>query len=141
LTKKDNLAACAERMYIFEAMSQKEIAEMLKVHEKSVRNWKVQYFWDKKREQYNKSRNLFHADLFNFARKLMATIEYDMDNQNKIDPTRMFAFTKLLPLITKVKDYEDKINADIVDDTKKKELSPEFINMINEEFLGIKSDV
>jgi hypothetical protein len=38
---------------------------------------------------------MFHEDLFNFARKLMTSIEYDMDNNGvKVDPGRMFAFTK-----------------------------------------------
>jgi Fe-S-cluster formation regulator IscX/YfhJ len=70
----------------------------------------------------------------------MVSIEYDMDNNEKVDPGRMFAFTKMLPLITKIKEYEDDVSKKGTEDTGSKELSPEFMKAINEAFLGIKSD-
>lgn len=138
MTKKDSLATCAERMFVIDQMTIDEIATQLQVHEKSIRNWKTEYNWDEKRKKYVQSTQMFHEELFNFARKLMISIEYDMDKEEKIDPGRMFAFTKLLPLITKIKEYEDDTAKKIKNDTQ--ELTPEFIKEINETFLGIKSD-
>ena len=83
---------------------------------------------------------MFHEEMFNFARKLMASIELDMDNNEKIDPGRMFAFTRMLPLITKIKEYEDEVVKKGGDKSQDFEITPDFIKQINEEFLGIKSD-
>jgi len=139
LTKKDTLATCAERLYVVEGMTINEIAEVLKVHEKSIRNWKEEFAWIDKREKYDTTKKMFHEDLYNFARKLMASIEYDMDEQNKIDPGRMYAFTKMLPLINKIKEYEDGV-IQKPSDKEEQGLTPEMIRKIESEILGIKSD-
>lgn len=138
MTKKNSLATCAERMFVIEQMTINEIASQLQVHEKTIRNWKEEYNWASKRQQYVNTTTMFHEELFNFARKLMTSIEYDIDNNEKVDSGRMFAFTKMLPLITKIKAYEDEV-AKKDTDNKSTELSPDFIRQINEEFLGIKS--
>ncbi len=67
MTKKDSLSACAERMYVIEQMTINEIASQLKVHEKSIRNWKDEYSWDNKRKQYLESKQMFHEELYNFC--------------------------------------------------------------------------
>lgn len=140
MTKKDSLAPIAERMFVIDQMTINEISSQLKIHEKSVRNWKDEYEWDKKRAQYMASKSMFHEELFNFSRKLMSSIEYDMERGEKVDPGRMFAFTKVLPLITKIKEYEDNVTKKDDNENKQKEITPEFIRLINEEFLGIKND-
>ena len=81
---------------------------------------------------------MFHEELYNFARKLMSSIEYDIANNNKVDPGRMFTFSKILPLITKIKEYEDGVAKK--DSDKPREITPDFIKEINEQFLGIKSN-
>lgn len=138
MTKKDTLAAIAERMYVIEQMTINELASQLQVHEKSIRNWKEEFGWDKKRAQFLSSKAMFHEELYNFARKLMSSIEYDIANNNKVDPGRMFTFSKILPLITKIKEYEDGVAKQ--DSDKPKEITPDFIKEINEQFLGIKYD-
>jgi hypothetical protein len=140
LTKKDSLAEAAERMFVIEQMTINEISQRMNVHEKSIRNWKEEFKWDEKRAQYVKTKSMFHEELFNFSRKLMSSIEHDMDNGIKVDPGRMFAFTKTLPLITKIKEYEDAVAKKGTEENKPSEISPDFIKQINEEFLGIKYD-
>lgn len=76
--------------------------------------------------------------MYNFARKLMNTIEYDIDSGNKVEQGRLYTFAKMLPFITKIKEYED--SKDKHNDEQTKDITPDFIKMINEEFLGIKSD-
>ena len=81
MTKKDTLAALAERMYVIEQMTINELASQLQVHEKTIRNWKEEFGWDKKRAQFLSSKAMFHEELYNFARKLMSSIEYDIANK------------------------------------------------------------
>jgi hypothetical protein len=140
LSKKKSFAEIAERMFIVEQMTTSEIASQFNVSERTVRSWSSQYEWEKKRKQYFESKSMFHEEMFNFARKLMASIELDMDNNEKIDPGRMFAFTRMLPLITKIKEYEDEVVKKGGDKSQDFEITPDFIKQINEEFLGIKSD-
>ena len=83
---------------------------------------------------------MYQADIEWFARKLMSSIEYDMDNNEKVDPSRMFTFTRMLPMIIKIKEYEDVVAQNSNGESKPVEITPEFINKINEEFLGIKCD-
>lgn len=139
-SKKKSFSDIAERMYVIEQMTASEIAAHLGVSERTIRSWNSEYDWDNKRAQYLDTKSMFHKEMYSFARKLMSSIEYDMDNNEKVDPGRMFAFTKMLPLITKIKEYEDDVSKKGTEDTGSKELSPEFMKAINEAFLGIKSD-
>ena len=139
MAKKEVLLENAQRLYVIEQMTIDEVARKMEVNERTIRRWKTEHNWDLKKEQYIKTKQMFHEELYNFARKLMISIEYDMENNEKVDPGRMFAFTKMLPLITKIKEYEDEVSKKGAEDTGSKELSPEFMKTINEEFLGIKS--
>ncbi len=140
MAKKEVLLENAQRLYVIEQMTIDEVAQKVDVNERTIRRWKTEHNWDLRKEQYVKTKQMFHEELYNFARKLMVSIEYDMDNNEKVDPGRMFAFTKMLPLITKIKEYEDDVSKKGTEDTGSKELSPEFMKAINEAFLGIKSD-
>ena len=139
MNKRDVFLENAERLYVVEQMLIEDVAQRVGVSERTIRRWKDEFKWDYKRKQYLNSKQMFHEELFNFARKLMASIELDMDNNEKIDPGRMFAFTKLLPMITKVKSYEDDVSHKDAK-TQNTEITPEFIKEINETFLGIKYD-
>ncbi len=138
MTKKKSLAAAAERFYVIEQMTMVEIAQILNVHEKTIQNWKDEFNWDEKRAKFIQTKQSFHEEMYNFARKLMSTIEFDIDSGNKVEQGRLYTFAKMLPFITKIKEYEDSKN--VVKDDKVKDITPDFIKMINEEFLGIKSD-
>ncbi|MCI1274352.1 MAG: helix-turn-helix domain-containing protein [Clostridiaceae bacterium] len=140
MPKKENLSENAERLYVIDRMTINEVADRIGVNERTIRRWKTQYNWENKKKQYLDTKSMFHEDLFNFSRKLMTSIEYDMDNGVKVDPGRMFAFTKTLPLITKIKEYEDAVAKKGTEENKPSEISPDFIKQINEEFLGIKYD-
>ena len=67
----------------------------------------------------------------------MRDISEDLENGEKIDPGRMYAFTRMLPLIGKVKEYEDEAKANEKQE-ERKGLTPELIKTIEEEILGIK---
>ena len=126
----------AERLFVIEHMSLEEICNRLKLCRKTVMNWKEVGNWDGKRKQYLRSRQTFHEELYEFAKKLMKGISEDMDSGEKVDTGRMYAFCRILPMIGKVKDYEDVV-AKKKEDTPKG-LTPELIAQIEEEVLGIK---
>jgi len=127
----------AERLYVVEQCTISEVASRLRLAEKTVRLWKDEGDWDIKRLQHIKSKEAFHEELYEFARKLMQNIKEDMENKQKVDPGRMYAFTRLLPLITKVKDYEDVVQKKGMDVTKTG-LSEDVLKLIEREVLGIE---
>ncbi len=138
MSKRDVVLEYAQKLYVIDHNTIGEIARKVEVNEKTVRRWKQAYKWDEKKAEYIRAHRMFHEELFNFARKLMITIECDMDNQEKIDPGRMYAFTKMLPLINKIKEYEDSVLQKETAKQESKGLTPELVKLIEEEILGVK---
>lgn len=138
MTKNEVLLSNAERLYVVDQLTIEEVAQKVGVNERTIRRWKTDHKWDLKKEQYLSTKTMFHEELYNFARKLMTSIEYDIDNNEKVDPGRMFAFTKMLPLITKIKEYEDGIiNKPAKEENKG--ITPDFVKLIETEILGMKT--
>ena len=137
MSKKDVLLETAQRMFVVEQMTIEEIAVKLEVNEKTIRRWKQRYDWDYKKNNYINSKTMFHEELYNFARKLMTSIESDIDSNERVDPGRMFAFTKMLPLITKIKEYEESVSKK-QRDSENKGITPDFVKLIETEILGMK---
>ena len=137
MANSEIILANAERFYVIERMTEKEVAQQVGVHERTIRRWKKEHNWDVKKDQYFQTASLFHKEMYNFARKLMISIEYDLDNGNEINSSRMYTFAKILPLITKIKHYEDNIKND--SNAKIPEGStPDFVELIETEILGMK---
>ena len=137
MANSEIILANAERFYVIERMTEKEVAQQGGVHERTIRRWKKEHNWDVKKDQYFQTASLFHKEMYNFARKLMLSIEYDLDNGNEINSSRMYTFTKILPLITKIKDYEEHIKND--SNAKIPEgITPDFVELIETEILGMK---
>ena len=137
MANSEIILANAERFYVIERMTEKEVAQQVGVHERTIRRWKKEHNWDIKKDQYFQTASLFHKEMYNFARKLMISIEYDLDNGNEINSSRMYTFAKILPLITKIKDYEDNIKND--SNAKIPEgITPDFVELIETEILGMK---
>ncbi|MBP3847439.1 hypothetical protein J6I39_06785 [bacterium] len=134
--KKQYLLAEAERQYIYKFMTIDEIASRLNVHTKTITRWKEQGDWNTKRKEFLKSKQTFHEDLYVFCRKLMNDIMEDMESGEKIDPGRMYAFCRIIPMFTKVKSYEDLVYKP-AEKEKQKGLSEELIAQIERDVLGI----
>ena len=120
MNNKKHLFNEAERQYIYDFKTVEEIARSLNLNRKTIMSWKEQGDWD---------------------RKLMKGISIDMDNGEKVDPGRMYAFCRIIPMFTKVKNYEDIICRKDSKDETKKGISSDLITQIEEEILGIKRDV
>lgn len=138
MNSKQYLMNEAERQYIYEFRNIEDIAKHLHLGSKTVYNWKQKGDWANKRKQFLKSKQAFHEEIYEFARKLMNGIVEDMEAGEKIDTGRMYAFCRLIPMFTKVKTYEDVIKKP---EKASKGLTPEIIAKIEEEVLGITPDV
>ena len=137
MAKKDAYGKEAERLFVNEQCGIAEIASRLRLGEKTVRLWKAEGNWDVKREQYLTSRRSFHEKLYEFGVLLMDSLTADLKAGNKIDPGRMYTFSKVAPNLIKVKDYEDAV-AHKGAAGEKKAASPEEIMQTVERMLGIE---
>jgi DNA-binding transcriptional regulator YiaG len=101
----------AERLYVAENMTIAEIANRLNLGEKTVRLWKEEGDWERKKLQFIKEKQSFAEELFVFARKLAKTIMEDWEKGEKVDPGRLYALTRLIPLVIKTKDFESALES------------------------------
>lgn len=137
MAKKQLLFADAERLYIIDHCTLGEIASRLRIHEKTVANWKEEGDWENKRKKYLNSRQAFHEELYEFTRKLMRSIENDLDVGNKIDSGRMFAFNGLVGRLKNVKEYEDVVSKKEKDtESEKNGINEEVLRLIEREVFG-----
>ena len=139
MSKKHLFYNEAERLYVYDQLGIDEVAARLNLGSRTVRNWKDENDWDKKKKDYLKSKQAFHEELYEFARKLMHSIKEDLDSGEKVDPGRMYAFTRMLPLITKIKEYED-IASKKEQKQENKGLTEDIIKIIEEEVLGMRQN-
>jgi len=132
----------AERIYVYELATIEETAAKANVSPRTIAEWKIKGDWDVKRKRYLKSKQAFHEELYEFARKIMKEIKTDVENGTKVNTGRMYAFTKILPLITKIKEYEDIVALMKGKDKNKesKGLTKEVIRSIEENVLGMSLD-
>lgn len=137
--KKHTLAQDAFKLYAEKFMTLEDIAKQLHLNERTLRRWKKADNWDKQRTEYLRSKTPLHEELYNFARKLIASIEKDMDNNQKIEPAKFYTVSKMLKIIDVAKDYEDEIAEEkrLAEKEKPKELMPDIIREIEEKVFGI----
>lgn len=126
----------AERLYVYSFNTIDEVASKTHLSPKTICRWKDKYDWEYKRKEFLKSKQSFHAELYELARKLMREIADDIDTGEKVDTGRMYALCRILPMFVKVKDYEDVV-AKKEKIQKQQGLTPDFIAKIEEEILGI----
>ena len=107
--KKQILAQDAFKLYAEKFMSLEDIAKQLHLNERTLRRWKKADDWETKRNEYLRTKTTLHSDLYDFTRSLINSIEKDMENNDKVEPARYYAVTKMLKLIGPVKSYEDEV--------------------------------
>lgn len=84
----------AERLYIFDYMAVDSIADKLNVNRKTILAWKDEGDWTQRRKEYLKSKQSFHEELYDFARKLMEGIKADMEAGEKSIKEECMRFAK-----------------------------------------------
>lgn len=136
MSKKDTHYEEAERLYIYENLPPDVIAEKLNISKRTVFYWKASANWNEKKKKYIQSKTAFHDELYDFSRELMYSIRQDMKEGRKVDQARLFTFGRTVPLITKIKDYEEGMKNQ--EKRINQGLTEEVIDLIQEQILGIK---
>ena len=107
--KNYKLKEQAKSLFIKGQMTQEELARKLNISERTIRRWKQAGGWKQLRDEFRQNNISFHQELYLFAQKLILSIRKDIEKGIKIDTGRLFAISKLLPLIKLVKEYEDLV--------------------------------
>jgi len=129
-----------EKLYIEDKMPVDEIAMQFNISRRTLFYWKKKYNWDKRRKDLNSNNLNFSTDLRSFIRKLMTKLTKDMETKTPTAQAEIYSLLNLIKSLPEVKKYENSIVK-----TKKTKphktcnsLSPEFIEKIEHEILGIK---
>lgn len=137
MAKADYLGPEAERLYVIEQCSMAEIASRLGVAERTVRNWKERAGnWDDKRRGYLASKQGFHEELYEFGRELLKSIRTDMAEGKEVSASRLYALLRLLPNLTKVKDFDDLMARKQSGDSVQAAKPDEVVDLIRGVLLG-----
>ena len=137
MNSKEYLANEAERLYVYDYNTVDEIASKMKISAKTVCRWKEKFEWEVKRKSYLKSKQSFHEEMYEFARKMMKDITTDMENGEKVDTGRFHAFCRLIPMFVKAKDYEDIVAKKEIPQAKPRGLTDDIVAEIEENILGL----
>ena len=136
--KNYKLKEQAKSLFIKGHMTQEELARKLNISERTIRRWKQAGGWKQLRDDFRQNNISFHQELYLFAKKLILSTRKDIEKGIKIDTGRLFAISKLLPLIKLVKEYEDSIaKAKTTNAVKNVNISSKTIKQIQGEILGL----
>ena len=134
----DKLKEQAKILFIKGHMTQEELARKLNISERTIRRWKQAGGWKQLRDDFRQNNISFHQELYLFAKKLILSIRKDIEKGIKIDTGRLFAISKLLPLIKLVKEYEDSVaKSKAANAIKNVNISSKTIKQIQGEILGL----
>ena len=136
--KNYKLKEQAKSLFIKGQMTQEELARKLNISERTIRRWKQAGGWKQLRDDFRQNSISFHQELYLFAKKLILSIRRDIEKGIKIDTGRLFAISKLLPLIKLVKEYEDSVaKSKAANAVKNANISSKTIKQIQGEILGL----
>lgn len=113
MTKKAGCLITAERMYVIELHTLKEIASTCRVSERTLIEWKKQGNWDKKRDETVAVETAFHVRLMKFAAAIMDKIEIDLKNEDmEVATGRLYSLNSILEKLPKTKLFDESIAAE-----------------------------
>lgn len=107
MAKKAQHYTEAERLYVSEYNTLEQISEKLGVSERALRYWKDEGGWDNKRSDFQENSAALHSELYDLARTLTQSIKKSLVSETEPSPHQLYTLTRLVPLLTKTKDYED----------------------------------
>lgn len=112
MAKRDAYYPEAERLYVHEQCSHADIAARLGISERTIGTWAREGDWTTRRRNYLAQRKAFHEELYEFTRLLLGVVKDDLTKvQNgelpEISSSKVYALIKLIPLLTKTKEYEE----------------------------------
>ncbi len=136
MTKYNQLTQ-AEHMYIYDQKSLAKIGMELGFSRRILFYWKKEHNWDEKRFEVEHTKYRFSEELLDFVRKMMQKISTDIEKNQKTPPPEIYSLINILKEIPLVKQYTDSLQQEQTPKKEQKGLTPEFVQMIEREILGI----
>jgi len=136
MSKKNLYYDDAERLYVRERRSPDEIAGMLGVSEKTVRNWKDEGCWEEKRTAHLKSCQSTFENIVELTGLLAKSLLDDARAGRKLDQGRMYTLTALLPRAMKDKKLEEIFSKSDPDKAIAKASGGDIARLIEEHLMG-----
>lgn len=109
MTKKQKYLESAEKFYVEEQLTLREIVHKLPVSYATLRSWKQKGDWDEKKKELLLSAEAFHKELYELGRELSFKIRQDMREGKDVSPARYYALGRIMDTVNKTHKYEQKI--------------------------------
>jgi transcriptional regulator with XRE-family HTH domain len=132
MTKKAALSKEAERLYVSQRLSLRQVAERLGVSRSALSAWKKEGDWDEKRRQGGEEP--FHLLLARFARTLMEAMQEEMAREGRCDTKQLGELEKILSHIPRIREYEEQLAGGAAERTTLDEAA---VREICEKLLGV----
>jgi uncharacterized protein YjcR len=107
MSKKTEFFAIAEKMYTEEQIPISGIADRLDITEKTLRSWRDEGSWEKKKAQIMKSSQSCHAELYKLVEKLTTQMTEEIESGGSPDGAKLYFVSKMIDKLPKLKAYEE----------------------------------
>ena len=111
MTKKQKYLEEVEKLYVEKQLTLREIAAKVLVGYSTLRTWKEQEDWDRKKKDFLLAAEAFHLELYKLAREMSAEIRKDIREGVTISPARYYALGRIMDIVDKTHKYEEKVHA------------------------------
>lgn len=101
--KKNKYFDKAEKMYVEQFITEVGVAKRLGISDRTVRRWKAEGDWGKKRKEYLNKQTLTNYDMYELVRKMLDDFNEDLANNQQIDVSRLNKFLNITEEMVKPK--------------------------------------
>ena len=110
MTKKQKYLEPAEKLYVEEQLTLKEITAKLPVSYATLRSWKQEGDWEMKKKQLLLAEGAFHKELYELGRTLARKINESLEAGEEVAAGRFYALGRIMDIVHKTHKYEEKIH-------------------------------
>ncbi len=137
MAKKQAYFAQAEKMFVENGIPMSGIAKTLDISEKTLREWKKEGDWDRKRLMFLKNQNSCNTELYELLRKLTQKVNEDIDNGVTPEAGILYTIKALAGSLPKIKVYEDQNIQEQLEQKEEKSSTEDIVTKVND-ILGIR---
>jgi uncharacterized protein YjcR len=137
MAKKQAYFAQAEKLFVENGIPMSGISKTLDISEKTLREWKKEGDWDRKRLQFLKNQNSCNTELYELLRKLTQKVNEDIDNGAMPEAGILYTIKALAGSLPKIKVYEDQNIQEQLEQKEEKASTEDIVSKVND-ILGIR---
>lgn len=101
--KKNKYFDKAEKMYVEQFITEVGVAKRLGISDRTVRRWKAEGDWGKKRKEYLNKQTLTNYDMYQLVCQMLDDFNEDLANKQQIDVSRLNKFLNITEEMVKPK--------------------------------------